>query len=163
MGLHSSIAQREAALGRWRRSGLSLREFAEQEDIPRSTFYCWKKKYLKKEVQVTKHSKRDAWPPEQKFAIVLQTSTMSEVELSAYCRENGLFPEQVTAWKEDCIQGISKPNQSSGSVTSSKEDKKKIKRLERELNRKEKALAETAALLVLRKKYNALWSEGEDD
>jgi len=163
MGLHSSIAQREAALGRWRRSGLSLRKFAEQEDIPRSTFYCWKKKYLKKEVPVTKHLKPDAWTPEQKFSIVLQTSTMSEIELNAYCRENGLFPEQVNAWKEGCIQGNAKSFQSSGSVTSSKEDKKKIKKLERELNRKEKALAETAALLVLRKKYNALWNDSEDD
>ena len=40
---------------------------------------------------------------------------------------------------------------------------KKIKQLERELNRKEKALAETAALLVLRKKFNALWEESEEN
>jgi len=163
MGLHTSIAQREAALARWKRSGLSLRKFADQEDIPRSTFYCWKKKYLKKDTPVTKHSTPDIWSPEQKFAIVLQTSTMSEVELSAYCRENGLYPEQVNEWKEGCIQGNVTPSQPSGTTTSSKQDKKKIRQLERELNRKEKALAETAALLVLRKKFNALWEESEED
>ena len=53
---------------------------------------------------------------------------------------------------------VSKPER-----TQSKQDKKQIKDLERELVRKEKALAETAALLVLRKKFNALWEEKEDD
>ena len=112
---------------------------------------------------MTKHSKPDSWSPGQKFAIVIETATMSEVELSAYCREHGLYPEQISDWKEGCIQGNATTNQARGSNASSKEDKKRIKALERELNRKEKALAETAALLVLRKKYNALWDEIEDD
>ena len=163
MGLHTSIAQRKAVLARWKRSGLSLRKFADQEDIPSSTFFCWKQKYLKKDVPVTKYSKPDIWTPEQKFSIVLLTSTMSEIELSAYCRENGLYPEQVNDWKDGCIKGNAIPCRPGGATTSSKEDKKKIKQLERELHRKEKALAETAALLVLRKKFNALWEESEED
>ena len=43
-----------------------------------------------------------------------------------------------------------------------KADKKRIKQLEKELKRKDAALAETAALLVLRKKLNAYWGEDED-
>jgi hypothetical protein len=45
----------------------------------------------------------------------------------------------------------------------SKEDKKRIRQLEKELQRKEKALAETAALLVLRKKVQAIWGDKEED
>ena len=41
-------------------------------------------------------------------------------------------------------------------------ERQRVKELERELRRKEKALAETAALLVLRKKMEAIWGDGED-
>jgi transposase len=89
---------------------------------------------------------------------------MTELELSAYCRTKGLYPEQTQQWKAACIEG----NQSSEHLRNkdkqtSKQDKKRTKELERELRRKDKALAETAALLVLRKKLNALWENGEDD
>ncbi len=44
-----------------------------------------------------------------------------------------------------------------------KADKKRIKELERELKRKDKALAEAAAILVLRKKFNAYWSDDSEE
>ena len=163
MGVHSSEAQKQAALEKWLNSGLPLRTFAAQEGIPRATFFCWKKKYLRKEVRVSRKTKPEQHTPEQKFSIVLQTSTMSELELGAYCREHGLFSDQISDWKDACIQGNARPQKTQRSTLSSKIDKKKIKKLEKELNRKEKALAETAALLVLRKKFNALWEESEDE
>ena len=106
----------------------------------------------------------DQWSAEAKFAVVLETAAMSESQLSEYCRSKGLYPEQVKAWKQACIQGqLSEAERRKQEREQAKEDKKKIKELERELKRKEKALAETAALLVLRKKLNALWGEKEDD
>lgn len=162
MGLHSSIAQRKAILKRWMNSGLSLRQFGEQEDIPSSTLFCWKKKYLKR-VKVTNKSNQQTWSAEEKFAAVLETATLSEVELSAYCREKGLYPDQIDEWKESCIKGSEQSNESGSDPTSSREYKREIKLLKRELQRKEKALAETAALLVLGKKFDALWEESEED
>lgn len=159
---HSSQEQREAALERWVSSDLSLRQFAELEDIPISTLHAWKNRHLKNKSSVTKKTHSQAWSAEEKFSVVLETSTLSEVDLSAYCRGKGLFPDEIRQWKESFIKGNAGASQVSN-ATSSKEDKKKIKQLERELHRKEKALAETAALLVLRKKYNALWEENEDD
>jgi transposase-like protein len=104
------------------------------------------------------------WSPEAKFAAVVETVSMTESELSAYCRTKGLYPEQVKRWKEACIQGAqSSEVQRKEDKQESKRDKKRIKELERELNRKEKALAETAALLVLRKKLNAFWEESEGE
>ena len=99
----------------------------------------------------------------RKFAVVLETATLSAVELSEYCRAKGLYPEQIKAWKQACIAGNTTTKQVKRVKTTpeQKSDKNRIKELERELSRKEKALAETAALLVLGKKFDAYWKEKE--
>ena len=89
---------------------------------------------------------------------------LSESELSQYCREKGLYPEQVQRWKQECLQGfLSSKATNAETHRQAKADKTEIKTLKRELRRKEKALAETAALLVLRKKLNALWEDDEEN
>jgi transposase-like protein len=104
------------------------------------------------------------WSAEAKLAVVIETATLSEVELSQYCREKGLYPEQAKAWKQACLDGQrSALLQAQNEREQAKADKKRIRELERELNRKEKALAEAAALLVLRKKLNALWGDNGDN
>lgn len=83
--------------------------------------------------------------------------------LNQYCREKGLYPEQVKQWKQACIAGNTvKDKRNTKTTAEHKSDKKRIKELERELRRKEKALAERAALLVLGKKFDAYWEEKED-
>jgi len=47
----------------------------------------------------------DGWSPEQKFSIVLEMASLSEIELSEYCREKVFYPEQVKEWKQSCITG----------------------------------------------------------
>ena len=87
---------------------------------------------------------------------MLETSALPVAELSEYCRGKGLYPEQVKEWKQACIAGnTAKSVKRVKTTPEQKLDQKRIKELERELHRKEKALAETAALLVLRKKFNA--------
>jgi transposase len=93
-----------------------------------------------------------------------ETAVMNQAELSQYCRKKGLFAEQITVWKENCLQG------NAAAVNQSKEEKRQallvrneVKELKRELRRKDQALAETAALLVLRKKMHAIWGEDEDE
>lgn len=103
------------------------------------------------------------WTAEEKFAIVLHTATLSEVEFNAYCRENGLYPGQIKSWREACIRGNDPQAKNQRRTAAYREDKRKIQVLERELKHKEKALAEAAALLVLKKKYDALWQDEEDD
>lgn len=96
--------------------------------------------------------------------MVIETAAFNEEQLSAYCRRKGLYPEQITRWKEAAIDG----NESSRPLAkvemqALKKDRKKIRRLERELSRKDKALAEAAALLILQKKAQAIWGEPEDE
>ena len=144
-------------------SGLSLRQFAKLESINLSTLYSWRDKYLKVGSSLAESNNLDGWSPEQKFSIVLETSALSEIELSEYCREKGLYPEQVKEWKQSCIAGNQTQAQQRKQLAQErKADRKRIKELEKELKRKDAALAETAALLVLRKKLNAYWGEDED-
>ena len=105
----------------------------------------------------------DEWDSASKFAVVLETVTLSEAELAEYCRSKGLFVEQVRAWRAACEQANAQHEQQSAVFERNlKAERRRIKALERELRRKEKALAEAAALLVLAKKYRALPPEDED-
>ena len=101
----------------------------------------------------------DNWSGEAKFAAVLHTSTLSE-----YCRSKGLYPEQIATWRQACITGqLSAQAQRQAEREQARADKKRIAELERDLRRKDKASAETAAILVLRKMMNAFWGRDNDD
>lgn len=142
----------------------TVREVSEEEGISEVTLYNWRKQAREQGVAVPGSGKQsEDWSPEAKFAVVVETATLSEAELSEYCRSKGLYPEQVKAWKEACIAGsATEAERRQAERADARRDRKRIKELERELRRKEKALAETTALLVLRKKLNALWGEDEE-
>ena len=154
---HCSKEQREAIVARYLNSNLTLRDFSDKEGISKSTLYTWSRNFNVNNTSVMKKSSLSA---EQRFTIVLETATLTETQLSEYCRNKGLYPEQVRHWKQACIEANSTPNKMALKVDH--RDKKRIKQLEKELHRKEKALAETAALLVLRKKFNALYGLEEE-
>ncbi len=89
---------------------------------------------------------------------------MSEAEMSQYCHEKGLYREQVFEWKQDCLGDFqSSKSQDKEIKIQAKANKSEIKSLKRELRYKDKALAETAALLVLRKKLNFLWGDDSEE
>ena len=135
----------------------------EETGISTVTLYHWRKQARAKGLVVPGDGRNsENWSPENKFAVVLETATMSEAELSEYCRKKGLFAEQVAAWKENCLQGnASVTKQSEEDWKQARLARDEVKQLKRELYRKDKALAETAALLVLRKKMHAIWGEDE--
>ena len=131
------------------------------------TLYNWRKAWrLQGEVVPASEKDPDGWSAADKFTVVLETAGLNATELSAYCRERGLFPEQVERWRQAAQDANEKP------VLTLKEqkeleklraqDQREIKALKKELQRKEKAMAEMAALLVLRKKWEALCSEGAE-
>ena len=135
----------------------------EETGISKVTLYDWRKQARAKGLVVPGDGRNpENWSPEDKFAVVLQTATMSEAELSEYCRKKGLFAEQIATWKENCLKGnASGIGKSEAEWTETRLARDEVKQLKRELRRKEKALAETAALLVLRKKMHAIWGEDE--
>ena len=129
-----------------------------------NTLYRWRDqaKHQKGLSATTKYKNADKWSSQDKFMVVLETANLTEIEFSEYCREKGVYPEQVKEWKEACINA--NDNAREKGTQAGKElraEHKEKEKLEKELARKEKALAEAAALLVLRKKADAIWGTDE--
>jgi len=138
-------------------------EIAEEFGIPRSTIYQWVRATKKKDERFTKLDK-SKWSSEDKFQVVLETASLSEIELGEYCRRKGIYVEDVKAWRNHCAKANSPSAEDPQRLKEElKIEKEKSKQLASELRNKEKALAETAALLVLRKKAHAIWGDPEEE
>jgi transposase-like protein len=108
----------------------------------------------------TEGRRPDDWSAEEKLEAVLEAKRLSSSELGEFLRRRGLHEAQLRQWQETADAGALESLR--GRKTTGKSgEAKRVKELERELRRKEKALAEAAALLVLRKKAEALW--GDED
>ena len=142
----------------------SVARISEELGIHVMTLYKWRKTWrLQGEVVPASEKEPEGWSAADKFTVVLETTGLNATELSAYCRQKGLYPEQVERWRQAAQDANEKPV-----LTMKKQqeleklraqDQREIKALKKELQRKEKALAEMAALLVLRKKWEAFCSE----
>jgi transposase-like protein len=97
--------------------------------------------------------------PDEKLRLVLEASALSDADVGEFLRRHGLHEADLAAWREAALKGLS-----GGENTQPRAgEAKRVRELEKEIRRKDKALAETAALLVLQKKVRALWGDGDDD
>lgn len=154
-----SPAFMESALQKvYNRGDQTIAEVAEQLNINKYTLKSWMRNHqsLKTVSQQTPPSQQ--WSAEQRLLALHESHGLSVEALNAWCREQGLFTHQLTQWRQAFCEPVA--------ASSSKAEKQAIKQLqhekqqlERELRRKEKALAEAAALLVLQKKYQALFED----
>ena len=92
---------------------------------------------------------------------MIATAGMDEASSGASCRDKGLYPTDLDTWQQDALGGLGNPPDLEGGTTA-KRKRRRIKEQERDLHRKDKALAETVALLVLSKEILAIFHEGED-
>jgi transposase len=145
-------------------NNVSVPDLVKETGIPKETLYTWRSKY--REIQGSKVSDQGqqggALRNEEKFSVVVETASLNELELGEYCRRKGFYPEQIAGWRKTFIQG-SGPEAGKSERAQLQRQAKTIKQLQSELHRKDKALAEAAALLVLGKKAQALWGESEDE
>ncbi len=161
-----SLERKEAAIQKMMPpSNTPISALAVETGITEITLYNWRKQAKSRGLAVPGDGKNaESWSSSDKFAVVLETAALNEAELAEYCRKKGLYAEQISMWKLACIgANATAAEQEKTLKEQTKKDKKRIKVLEVDLRRKEKALAETAALLVLRKKANAIWGESEDE
>lgn len=139
----------------------STAQIARDTGVPYATLYTWKKQYQSRGFVVpAKNTTVDKWDAKTKLAAIIQTSTMNEAERSEYCRQNGLYAEQLDAWKAN-FEGLGASSPADKRALAA--ERKKTRKLEKELLRKDRALAETAALLTLSKKAQAIWGISEED
>lgn len=141
----------------------SIRELAREEGISEPTLYNWRKAARSQGCLLPDaQSEPEGWSSSDKFAAVLETAAMNEAQLAEYCRKRGLYREQIRSWREACEQANDWDRTHNRQLRETQHsERKRREQLERELRRKEKALAEAAALLVLRKKARAIWGDGE--
>jgi hypothetical protein len=133
---------------------LKIPELVIKYNIPKQTLYTWRKLAINKGNFIQDNSDSSKWSNEVKLATIIETAMMTQAEKAEYCRNKGLYLEQIEQWKSTYLSAFnSQPKQTKEQKTAEIQKDKKIKQLEKELNRKEKALAEAAALMVLSKKY----------
>jgi len=102
------------------------------------------------------------WSMEERLEVVIACASLNEERISELCRSRGVFTHHVTQWKQDFIHGTS-VTEKTVKPTETKALQDEIKSLKKDLNRKNKALAEAAALIVLKKKAHDLWGTDEDN
>lgn len=143
----------------------AISALAKENGITEQTLYTWRRNLQSQGVPVPGNGKNATeWSSADKFGVVLETASLNEAELAQYCRRKGLFVEQVAQWRDVCQQANAMPGERNRALREqSKSDRKEIKQLKKDLQRKEKALAEAAALIILRKKAQAIWGEPEED
>jgi transcriptional regulator with XRE-family HTH domain len=106
-------------------------------------------------------SKKKRWTGAEKLRVVIEARGLSETDLGALLRREGLHEAELTAWQAAAEAALS-PGRRAASSPEQQRDQRRIHALERELRRKDAALAETAALLVLKKKVQEIWGDEDD-
>lgn len=109
--------------------------------------------------QAPKKMKRpEDWTAAEKLAAVIEAGRVGDADLGEFLRRKGLHEAQLTQWRQAMLDGLSvaKPLRATS-------EGRRVRELEKQILRKDKALAEAAALLILQKKVRALWGDGDDD
>jgi hypothetical protein len=105
------------------------------------------------------HQRPKDWTREQRFEALVSSAGLEGETLNAFCRKRGLFTHHLQAWKQDFIQPLEVAEPRGASRKAMKPLQDEIVQLRKDLRRKEKALAEAAALLIRQKKYQAFREE----
>lgn len=152
-----SKAFRDKVIERLLEPGIVKAQLSREFGVPMATLCDWQSKALSLPLmgskKKTKRGARRSWTPAQKAQILARAFELEGEQLGAYLREQGVHPTQLEAWRKALDDHVDTNRQSS----------RRIQQLERELARKEKALAEAAALLVLQKKVAAMYEDEDDD
>ena len=135
--------------------GKGIGELSKEIGVSNQTLYNWRDKYINKDI-IPKSPRK--WNMKEKYTAVMEAAGRTGEDLGKGLRKTGLHSEHLDIWKKEIEQMVSSPKD--------KEEMRKLKaenkQLKKELQRKEKALAETAALLTLKKKAAAIWGEEEE-
>jgi len=140
----------------------SIKELVDEYHVHEQTLYKWRKTAKAQgTVYQDNAGSKQKYSKEMQLQIIIETSSLNNHELSEYCRRKGIYAEEIEAWKKAFITG--ETAEESKVKKELKDSQAELKLTKKELERKEKALAEAAALLVLKKKMQAIWSSDEED
>ena len=144
------------------RGNRSVSEIAQEMGIHIPTLYDWRNKFAKVG-DMKKISKPQSRSAIEKFKAVTEYSMLSTDKRGEYLRTNGIHEENISEWQKQIEEALSPKKKTFQENFQQQADQKKIKNLEKELLRKDKALAEASALLILKKKAELIWGLEEDE
>lgn len=147
-----------------RAAEVRIEDIAKDYGIAHSTVGRWVRESRQMTVgnnstMTTKEKRPQDWNAAEKFQAIIDCATLDDEAISAWCRQQGLYAHHIKQWQQVFIQSQSS-QEGRGQLKALREENKQLKS---ELKRKEKALAETAALLVLKKKAQAVWASDADN
>ena len=140
----------------------SMVDLGKEFNIPYTTVYQWVKMNKPNIKQVNPPQRPQDKSAQSKLQAVLDTMNKTEAERSAYCRQHGIYTHHLDEWEKQALESLGATSLKQHKAESL-QIKSENKQLKRDLNRKDKALAEVSALLILKKKADLLWGENEDD
>jgi hypothetical protein len=135
-----------------------VQSVADELNVSVFTLKNWMKRIVHKDVKaaLANEKRPQDWSLEEQLIALHESHGLQGDALNAWCRERGLFAHHLDSWKASFCAGNKEDLPDAREWRSLKDE---IHHLKRELTRKEKALAEAAALLVLQKKFQALWED----
>ncbi len=158
------IQLKEAVLKKVLQGNKPHYEVARELGVGRSTIGKWLREHKQNgSIKLKSKEKRPKdWTAKERISAIIKTGCMNDEDRTSWCRKNGIFIHNLDQWKKDAISAvIPKPNKDQ--LEEHRNLKKEISALKKDLSRKDKALAETAALLILKKKAQEIWGEPEED
>jgi len=144
---------------------MTQEELARAHGVSKSSVQQWLRKARERgrtAMTDTDDKRARDWSAEERFAALVETHAMGEEELGAWCRRHGLHSHELAQWRRDAMTGTAPATGLSEARSQTTRLRQEVGALRKELNRKDKALAETTALLVLQKKARLLWGEDEE-
>lgn len=140
----------------------SVTELVDEYHVHEQTLYKWRRMTKSKgTVYQDNASSKQKYSKEMQLQIIIETNPLNNHELSEYCRCKGIYAEEIESWKKSFING--ETDEQSKIKQELRNTHMELKLTKKELDRKEKALAEAAALLILKKKMQAIWNSDEED
>lgn len=147
-----------------RPDGISAIALSQEVGIPHQTLSRWLKEYANFRGNgggIMKSKRPVDWTAEKKLKAIVEYENLDEEQKGCkYLRTKGLHSVHLERWQQEFVEAYAYRNRK---TRGGDPKQKRIKELEKDLGRKEKALAETAALLVLKKKAQAIWGDPEDE
>jgi transposase-like protein len=145
------------------RGSVSKQSIADEIGVSPLSLHLWCNKYSIMGSMKTSDRRPQDWSPEEKMNAVLEYEKLTVEQQGEFLRKRGLHSDHLAEWKKLWLQALDSKKNVSTSRSELTEAHRKIKELEKELNRKDKALAETSALLILKKKADLIWGLGENE
>jgi len=142
----------------------TIEALAAEEGVHKSTLARWRQKAARvadMSDNAEKPRRPEDWSAADKMRAIVETAELDTEALGRYLRRQGLHRHHLEQWREHMLMGLENRSKRPAASRKSAEGRR-IRELERELRRKDAALAETAALIVLKKKAQALWGDEDD-